>query len=251
MNHENRAIGRIAFGCFALCLFVLPAHAQSISSLRAEALTALMKGDSKTAIEAADKIVRDYPNDTRAMRLSADIFLRAGKPLWAARMFNRYLEEEPGELPTLWQRGIALYFTGDHKDAAKQFETHRKFNPHDVENAAWHFLCVSKAKSFAAAKKNVLPAPNDPRVPMKEILEMLKTGDTDSVNERVNKTKVDTRERESAAFFGDFYLGLYADAQGDKDTAKKYMKRAAEDAPRNYMGDVARVYDQYLNDKLK
>ena len=224
--------------------------AQSVSALRFKALAALAEGKTDDAVEAANAMVKQYPDDARAMRLSGDIFLRAGKPLWATRMFDRYLEEEPDELPGLWQRGIALYFIGEHEKAAKQFEVHRKVNPNDVENAAWHFLCVAKSNGFEKAREGVLPAPDDPRVPMKEVLALLTTDDTDAVNEAVNKTKIDTRERASAAFYGDFYLGLYADAKGDSDKAKKYLKRAAEDAPKNYMGDVAKVYSNLLGGGL-
>ncbi len=223
---------------------------QSIMTLRAEGLSALVEEDRKAAIAAADKIVKNYPEDTRAMQLAADIYLRAGKTKWAVRMFDRYLEDDPDAMPELWQRGIALYFTNDFKAAAKQFEVHRKVNPNDVENAAWHFLCVAKAQGFKEAKKNVLPAPDDPRIPMKEVLEMLKSGDTDAVNASVNKTRIGTPKRESASFYGDFYLGLYADAKGEKKEALKYMMRSAVDAPHNYMGDIARVYADFLKGDL-
>ncbi|MCG8649242.1 MAG: tetratricopeptide repeat protein, partial [Pirellulales bacterium] len=55
--------------------------------------------------------------------------------------------------------------------------------------------------------------------------------------------------RRSAEFYGDFYLGLYADAKGDRETALKYLSRSAKDAPRNYMGDVARVYKKFLEEQ--
>ncbi|QDT09701.1 tetratricopeptide repeat protein [Planctomycetes bacterium K23_9] len=225
-------------------------QAQSVSSLRATSLSALMKGDRETAIASADRMIKAYPDDTRATLLAADIYLRSAKPLWATRMFDRYLEDKPEVKAELWQRGIALYFIGEHAKAAEQFAEHRRVNPNDVENAAWHFLCVAKAESFAQAREKLLPAPDDPRVPMKQVLALLKTGNTDDVNRAVNATKVDTSDRQIAQFYGDFYLGLYADAKGNRKEAYRLMSRAVEDAPRNYMGDVARVYADYLGDKL-
>ncbi len=221
--------------------------AQSISALRAQSLTALRDGNREGAIAAADKMIKAYPHDSRATLLAADLYLRSGKPLWATRLFDRYLEDNPQASADLWQRGIALYLIGDYDKAAKQFVEHRRVNPNDVENAAWHFLCTAKAKDFAAAKKNILPAPKDKRVPMKQIMKLLKSGNTKGVNQAVNKTKVDTPERQSAQFYGDFYLGLYADAKGDRKAAAKLLRRAAEDAPSNYMGDVARVYAEHLS----
>ena len=71
------------------------------------------------------------------------------------RLFDRYLESEEKALPELWQRGIALYFMRDYDAAAKQFEVHRSVNPNDVENAAWHFLCVAKSESPSEAKGKI------------------------------------------------------------------------------------------------
>ena len=233
---------------FFLICSALPAAAQramSPSELRSQGLKALQEGNNDLAIQVADAIVRQH-QDPRAIRLAADIYLRSGKTEWATRLFNRYAESEPEQIPTLWQRGIALFFTGKYAAAAQQFELHRKVNPNDVENAAWHFLCLAKAKSLAAAKASVLPAPNDPRIPMKEIHALLTSGDTDAINDRVNKTEVGSDERAEAAFYGDFYLALYADAQGQASTALKLMNRAAKDAPRHYMGDIARVYAKHL-----
>ena len=58
----------------------------------------------------------------------------------------------PDEAPYLWQRGIALYYAGRYDDCRRQFESHRSVNPDDVENAAWHFLCVARAESPAKAR---------------------------------------------------------------------------------------------------
>ncbi|MFK8112103.1 MAG: tetratricopeptide repeat protein [Rubripirellula sp.] len=221
----------------------------SLSSLRVQALKALQKGDNAAAILSADAMTRLHPDDQRAMRLSADIYLRTGKIDWAVRLFDRYVKERPADLPELWQRGIALYFAGEFKRAAKQFEEHRKVNPNDVENAAWHFLCIAKADSFEAATKALLPAPNDRRPPMDEVLKMLKSGDTDTVNKRVDSIAEDSAARGDAEFYRDFYLGLYADAKGEQKKATKLLERSANDAPHHYMGDIARVYAKHLAEK--
>tara|TARA_R110002049_G_scaffold2750_2_gene21410 strand:+ start:118515 stop:119312 length:798 start_codon:yes stop_codon:yes gene_type:complete len=219
-----------------------------VSGLRAHALGSLQKGDPAAAIKAADAMVRISPDDPRTTRLAGDIYLRSGKPKWAVRMFDRYLETNADEMPDLWQRGIALYFMGDFKTGAEQFERHRTVNPNDVENAAWHFLCVSKLDSPDEAKKRVLAAPNDPRIPMEEIRHMLITGDRDAVTNRINETPANSPTRLAAQFYGNFYLGLYADALGETEKAKSLMKQAAKDAPRNYMGDIARVYADWLGE---
>ena len=126
----------------------------------------------------------------------------------------------------------------------------RGVNPNDVENAAWHFLCLARADSFEKASSLVLPAPNDPRIPMEEVLKMLKSGDTSLVKNRINTVPESSGERARAEFYGFFYLGLFADAKGNQQEALQWLRKSAEDAPHHYMGDVARVYVQYLISEL-
>ena len=147
---------------------------------------------------------------------------------------------------------ILLYLRGHgfQKINSKQFEVHRSVNPNDVENAAWHFLCLARADSFEKASSLVLPAPNDPRIPMEEVLKMLKSGDTSLVKNRINTVPESSGERARAEFYGFFYLGLFADAKGNQQEALQWLRKSAEDAPHHYMGDVARVYVQYLISEL-
>jgi lipoprotein NlpI len=81
---------------------------------------------------------------------------------------------------------------------------------------------------------------------MEEVLQMLSSGDTEAVRNKVNSVPVGTQARADAEFYGDFYLGLYADARGDREAATRLLGRAAKDAPRHYMGDIARVYAKHL-----
>ncbi len=224
---------------------------RNAAALRAAAFRAMQAGESVKAVAAVDRLLLALPNDPSTLRLAGDVYLRGGNSKKAVDLFDRYLKLEPNALAGLWQRGIALYFARDYKRGVKQFEVHREVNPNDVENAAWHFLCVAKAQSFDKAKSVVLPAPNDPRAPMEEVLQMLSTGDTEKVIAKMESFPANTRLRESAEFYGNFYLGLYADAAGDRAKAKSYLDLAAKDASVSYMGDVARVYAVYLSPEKK
>ncbi|MDG2224116.1 MAG: tetratricopeptide repeat protein [Rubripirellula sp.] len=244
-------LGRL---CFTACLaiaFAGIANSQTPVELSATAMRALEQGDRKLAIQTAGEMLKASPQNSGIKMRAGDILLRAGESKQAVVQFDAFLKEEPQQLPYLWQRGIALYFTSDFAGGVKQFEVHRGVNPNDVENAAWHFLCVARAESFDKAKGMVLPAPGDPRLPMKEVLQMLNTGDTQAVIDRIEKETVGTPRRSQAEFYGYFYLGLYEDAQGNRDEALRWMRKSAKDAPRNYMGDVARVYADYLSKSQK
>ncbi|QEF96932.1 Anaphase-promoting complex, cyclosome, subunit 3 [Stieleria maiorica] len=237
--------------CLSLVLATACA-AQSIADNQRwaiEARRALDQLDYKSAAKAADKIAKSPATD-EFQRVAADTLLRCGESKRAIELFERYLTQRPNDRPYLWQLGIAYYFAGRFKDGAKLFEIHREVNPNDVENAAWHFLCVAKAESPEKAKQLLLPAPNDSRAPMEEVLQMFHSGDVEPVKERMNSFTSGSAASRSANFYGHFYLGLYADALADEATAKKHLDIAAKDAPRNYMGDIAKVYAAHLKPKL-
>ena len=75
--------------------------------------------------------------------------------------FDEVAKAVPGQAPQLWQRGIALYYAGRYADCRRQFESHRTVNPDDVENAAWHFLCVAREQSPDKARAALLPVGPD------------------------------------------------------------------------------------------
>ena len=86
--------------------------------------------------------------------------------------FDKFLEARPDQRPQHWQRGIALYYAGQFEDGAKQFEIHKTVNANDVENAAWHFLCVARWKGVEAARAGLIPIEGDGRVPMMTVHKM-------------------------------------------------------------------------------
>ena len=92
----------------------------------------------------------------------------------SAAAFDSLAKAVPDQAPHLWQRGIALYYAGRYDDCRRQFESHRAVNPDDVENAAWHFLCVARAESPAKARAALLPVGPDARVPMREVYQMFR-----------------------------------------------------------------------------
>ena len=91
----------------------------------------------------------------RLERAVADFL--AGNVAAAVAGFDQVVAAAPAVAPQLWQRGIALYYAGRYRDCRAQFESHRLVNPNDVENAAWHYLCVARAESPARAKELLLP----------------------------------------------------------------------------------------------
>ena len=163
----------------------------------------------------------------------------AGRFAQSAATFDEAAKMIPQEAPYLWQRGIALYYAGRYTDCRRQFESHRTVNPDDVENAAWHFLCVAREQTPEKARGALLPVGPDPRPPMREVYQMFRGALSP---EDVLKA---AGTRPLGQFYAHLYIALYSEAMGRKDLALQHIKAAAADqyAPvGGYMHMVATVH---------
>jgi len=157
----------------------------------------------------------------------------------SAVAFDEVVKLAPDSAPQLWQRGIALYYAKRYTDCRRQFESHRSVNPDDVENAAWHFLCVAREQSPEAARRALLPVGPDARVPMRQVYQMFR-GEISP--EDVMKT---AGGRLDGQFYGHLYVGLYFEALGEPTRARPHIEAAASDryaSVGGYMHMVARVH---------
>ena len=178
--------------------------------------------------------------DLRAILSRAVSDFDLGRLEASAAGFDRVAELAPNVAPQLWQRGITLYYVGRYRDCREQFESHRTVNPNDVENAAWHFLCVARQESPESALAALLPVGPDPRVPMAEIYEMFRGAMTPEAVLAAGE-----RGGERGRFYGHLYVGLYHEALGRAREARTHITEAADErfAPvGGYMQMVARVH---------
>ena len=168
---------------------------------------------------------------------------RGGQVQESLIQFDRAIEIDPRIEPYLWQRGISQYCLGEYESGKQQFEIHKTVNPNDVENAAWHYLCVGKLKGKAAAKKSLIAinTDHDRRVPMKEIYQYL-AGNADESDILRAADKADTPQ---ARMYAHLYLGLCSEINGEKPKMIRHLKAAsAQMLTHSYMRDAARVYLQ-------
>jgi lipoprotein NlpI len=164
---------------------------------------------------------------------------RAGRIEQSVTGFDALAVLVPDQAPELWQRGIAQYYAGRFRECRDMFVSHRTVNPADVENAAWHFLCVAQAESPAAARKRILPVGADARVPMREVYQLFQG--------RVTPMQVlaAAGSDPSARFFAELYVGLYLEAMGETALSRRHIAVAADAryaGVGGYMHDVARVH---------
>jgi lipoprotein NlpI len=120
---------------------------------------------------------------------------------------------------------------------------HRTVNPADVENAAWHFLCVAREESASAARAALLPVGPDPRAPMREVYDMFRGTLTPEQVLAAAGSQV------SAQFYAQLYVGLYFEALGQDAQALEHITAAADDRfarVGGYMHIVAKVHLEIL-----
>jgi lipoprotein NlpI len=197
--------------------------------------------------------VRTDAADASAYQRRGLVAFRLGRISECVADFDKYLEQRPADAPHHWQRGIALYYAGRYEDGAKQFEAHRTVNPDDVENAAWHYLCVARAavargedrkKAVEKARGLLIPIKGDRRVPMMNVHALYAgKGTPQDVLAAARAGEPGEEDLEDRLFYAHLYIGLWHEAAGQGEEARKHIALAAKEfAQDHYMGDVARVH---------
>jgi lipoprotein NlpI len=247
-------IRRLAFVVFCSAVPVTVRAAEPATAAADASMAAVLEkaraGDLDGALNDLEPLLKDEDPTTRqrASNLAAHMLHRRGEEHFrqarvveALADFDRELELRSEDAPDHWQRGIACYYADEYEKGVQQFELHQKVNPQDVENSAWHFLCLVRAPkgSIQVAQEKLLSVTKDPRVPMAQIQEMFAGKKPPGEVLKLGEAGGDV-----AAFYADLYAGLYYEALGRDAESLRLMKRAAENpaAVDNYMGDVARVH---------
>jgi lipoprotein NlpI len=154
--------------------------------------------------------------------------------------FDKLVELRPELKPRLWQRGLALYYAERYADGKDQFEVHQTANSHDVENAVWHFICVARLEGVEKARELLIPISGDDRVPMAQIHALFAgKGKPADVLAAAGAAEDPARKRNHLCY-AHLYLGLYHEAMGEEELARRHMRKAALDFHMDhYMGRTA------------
>ena len=220
----------------------------------------LLRAHAYNELHDSAKAVADYsaalklnPRTSLAYQRRGEAQFRLGHFKESIADFDKFIELMPEQAPQHWQRGIALYYDGRYEDARKQFESHRTVNPYDVENAAWHFLCVARALGVEKARAALIPVERDARVPMMQIHALFAgKAKPEDVLAAAKAGNPSPAQLDNQLFYAHLYLGLYQEALGNLKEAREYIfKAAADPKAEHYMGDVARVHAQLLRQREK
>lgn len=155
--------------------------------------------------------------------------------------FDRAIQLDSRIAPHLWQRGISLYYAQAYAKGRQQFESHKTVNPHDVENATWHFICVARADGLESARDSLISidTSRDTRVPLAQVYEFY----AGRVPVEDVLKAMESAKSQRARMYAHLYLGLYYEVAGDLAKAKAHMQKAAAAKLRDhYMHEVAKVH---------
>ena len=217
----------------------------------AEADLAIRAGDGKKAVEVLNALIASDSAEPVAYYIRARELFRLGKIEASLKDFDQYVKLQPDRQSRMWERGIACYYAKEFKMGAKQFELYQTFHSEDVENAAWHFLCVARADGLEKARESLLTIRRDGRIPMMTVYDLF-AGKAQPADVLAAAEKAPESDRQRATFYANLYLGLYFEASDQTIKARQHIARAAKNQKAGgYMGDVARVHHQRLQQVTK
>src|SRR5262245_25781922 len=234
-------LAAVAVGC------LLPRHAargQDYDDLIQQATQASQRGERERAIARLTEAITQSPTIPIAWYERGREHFKAGKIAESVADFDKYVQLLPQAENKQWERGISYYYAGQFDKGAKQFEDYQKFHDQDVENSVWRYLCVARASGVEKARATLLPISNDPRVPMMQIYGLyqgkLKPEDVLAV---ANAKLPNPDLQRQRLFYANLYIGLWYEAAGNAEEAKKHIVEADEKHKiSHYMWDVAHVH---------
>ena len=228
---------------------LLPAEDPDMLLREARRQTAARKFDE--AHELLSRVIKATPEAAVPYYLRGRVNFQRNKMPESVEDFDAYVKRQPAVESRQWERGIALYYAGDFKQGAAQFELYQTFHDNDVENSVWRFLCMVPTVGVEKSRAVMLPIKDDRRIPMMKVYDMFR-GKATPTQVLANVTADDPPPEvlSGRLFYAHLYLGLYLEAVGQKREARKYIALAADKELVNhpgingYMWDVARIHHE-------
>jgi lipoprotein NlpI len=230
----------------ALASKAIEAEPKNVSTYYTRAQCYEAVNQHEFAIVDYTKALEIDPTAADFLNLRGFVHFKIGQIDKSIADFDAYLRSKPAQVPYHWQRGISYYYAKRFQDGQRQFEQHQTVNGNDVENAVWHFLCVSRQDGVTKARSALIPINADPRVPMTQIYQLF-AGKLDpaEVLKAAEAGQPNPGELKNRLFYAHLYLGLYFEAIGDVAKAKDHIGKAVGPYQMShYMGDVARVHQK-------
>jgi lipoprotein NlpI len=210
-------------------------------------MQAAERGEHDRAIAKLTDAITASPTTPLPWYLRGREHFRAGKIAESVADFDKFVQLQPQAANQQWERGISLYYASEFDKGAKQFEDYQKFHDQDVENSVWRYLCVARTSGVEKARSTLLPINNDPRAEMMVIYKLYQGKLTrDDVLAAISKDPPNRERLNQQLFYAHLYVGLWYEAAGESEQAKKHILEAEKHKIGHYMWDVAHVHADRL-----
>jgi lipoprotein NlpI len=224
--------------------------------LMQKAVQASTRGEFEQATKVLTEIIAKNPKHSMAYYRRGTVNFQAGNIKESVSDLDKHVELEVVDNPKAearqWERGISYYYAGEFEKGAKQFELYQTYHDQDVENSTWRYLCVARKDGVEKARQNLLPISNDRRVPMMQIYDLyrgkLQPVEVLAAAEAGEPSKAALNQQ---LFYAHLYVGLWHEAAGEKELAKKHILEAEKRKIGHYMWDVAHVHADLLRAQEK
>lgn len=201
----------------------------------------------RARLESLTAALEARPADTALLSRRGDARLFLGDFTGAVADFRRSIELDPSlDLPH-WRLGIALYFAGELRAAARQFEKYHRHDGRDRENGIWKFLCEAELSGVETARERMLLYREFDREPFPLLYRMF-AGEISTAEFLEEFSRQGQPADGAQAFFAHYYAGLNEQLLGRRGEAMRLLERAvgspwgAGAAEPPYMWQVARLH---------
>jgi len=144
----------------------------------------------------------------------------------------------------LWQRGLSLYYADRFMEGAKQFRDDVALNPNDTEESIWAMLCEARILGFEEARRQMITIAGERRPYMRAIYDLFRGGEREAKSLSVLQKM--TAGSGADQFYAALYLGLFAEAKGDTEAARREIQKSVATtyakSSGDYMAALARVH---------
>jgi lipoprotein NlpI len=211
------------------------------------AAQAAQRDKSEESIGLLSQVIARDASLSDAWYLRGREHFRVGKVKESLADFDKLVELKPNLASRQWERGISCYYAGEYEKGAKQFELYQTYHDQDVENSTWRYLCVARTAGVEKARQTLLPIERDRRVPMMEIFALYQGKlAPEEVLKGAAAGEPDKEQLNIRLFYAHLYIGLWHEAAGKDDLAKKHILEAEKHKIGHYMWDVAHVHAERL-----
>ena len=179
-----------------------------------------------------------------AYYLRGSVRFKSGDVVGSLADFDQQIALDPPAEQRHWQRGLSYYYAGEFSKGRRQFELYQTYHGGDVENVVWRLLCQARETSWEQAQRELLPlTETDRRIPLMTIYDLYRGKATvDEVWAQVEKDAPAADELNVRRFYAHLYVGLYHEARGEHEQARKHLRSADQLPIPHYMWDVAHLH---------